>query len=64
MNKIIAIAESLERLYDMEIIRLDIQYNMETHTYIGYLSLGDVLGDVIRHEFKINTDCTFWEVTE
>lgn len=49
MNKITAIAGSLKKLYDMDIIRLDIQYSL-------------VLGDVVKHEFQINTDCTFWEV--
>lgn len=64
MKQIIAIAGSLKTLYDMDIIRLDIQYSLVKNTFVGYLSLGDVLGDVVKHEFQINTDCTFQEVTE
>lgn len=40
MSKIVNIAESLARLYDEEVVRLDIQYNLIKHKMVGYLALG------------------------
>lgn len=64
MSKIVNIAESLARLYDEEIVRLDIQYNMIKHQMVGYLALGDNSTDLIQHEFEIQTNCTFTELRD
>lgn len=64
MSKIVNIAESLARLYDEEVVRLDIQYNMIKHKMVGYLALGDNSADIVRHEFEIQSDCSFTELTD
>lgn len=64
MSKIVNIAESLARLYDEEVVRLDIQYNLIKHKMVGYLALGDNGADIVRHEFEIQSDCTFTELTD
>lgn len=41
MSTIVKIAESLADLYDLDIQRLDIQYNYNYKSMAGYLHLGD-----------------------
>lgn len=59
MNKFINIAQSLADLYDMEIMRLDIQYNSMNNYMVAYLSIGNRVNDVELHEFEIKSDGSF-----
>lgn len=59
MNTIINVAESLAELYDLQLQRIDIQYNELFNRFSAYVVLEDTGHSDTQKEFEVHVDGRF-----